>query len=303
MAFKGMGETQLNVDAGTAGSPSVVGDGDTNTGLAWIAGDELSLCAGGAVKAEVTSAGLGVIDGAEATPSVHFSSEADTGTYLYEANVLAISTEGTCRLQIVPDPGPNQRMIIRGILELGGAPATAAGLGGLGGRSGIWYASTPEMQIMPWDGTNTSHEGLHFLPSQIEIGGISRYSTVGIGTSIHTGYRINNQRVQTTDATPTAINTSILLDNYLYLFEAFVVARDEAGVERATYKIIFQAHRQSAGVAVLGTVTTLYSEETNAAMDCTAVVSGNNVIIQGTGLAGVTIAWLATVKASGMKQV
>jgi len=124
-------------------------------------------------------------------------------------------------------------------------------------------------------------------------------------TRNHTGFSgadwiRNTGAVQTTNAVQTTLLVTTLTDNRLYWLEAHVVGRDEAGTERAAYVIRVRAHRQGGGGATVSTVQADWTEETNAGLDATFTVSGNDVRVSVTGLAGTTIDWVCTLGYQGV---
>ncbi len=119
--------------------------------------------------------------------------------------------------------------------------------------------------------------------------------TIGAGTK-HDGYIIADAaEVQTTDATPTTLATLALLDENTYYVEALICAVKSDGTDRASYKIACTAYRTAAGAATLqGGVTIIHASESNAALDATFTVSGNNLLATITGIAAETWEWTNT---------
>lgn len=109
--------------------------------------------------------------------------------------------------------------------------------------------------------------------------------------------------VQTTDATVTTLvdGTFELADNTAYSFRCEVIGR-EGATHRAAYGIMGLFYRQGGGLATQqGTTQTLHTAiETNAGLDATYAVSGNNLLLQVTGLAATTINWTATCNYQGV---
>jgi hypothetical protein len=114
-----------------------------------------------------------------------------------------------------------------------------------------------------------------------------------------TGIVHESAAVQTTDATVTTLYSKTLADDTVYVFDVLVTCRDTAGTERAAYSRRVRAHRESAGVAVLGTIEASYTDETDAGMNCTYTVSTNDIRVSVTGKAGTTINWAAQVTSIG----
>jgi len=96
----------------------------------------------------------------------------------------------------------------------------------------------------------------------------------------------------TTDATPTSAARIVLDDENTYIVKAYVSGVKDDGTDRASYEVIATVYRTGAGTATLqGGVTVVHSQESNAAWDATLVVSGNDIQVQVTGVAGTTIVW------------
>ena len=129
-------------------------------------------------------------------------------------------------------------------------------------------------------------------------GGMTTFTgglTVGAGTK-HDGYIIADAaEVQTTNATPTTLATLALLDENTYYVEALITAVQSDGTDRASYKIACTAYRTAAGAATLqGGVTLIHASESNADLDATFTVSGNNLLATITGIAAETWEWTNT---------
>jgi hypothetical protein len=146
---------------------------------------------------------------------------------------------------------------------------------------------------------------LHATTS-LDTGGFGDFTVTkgGIANRAHIGDFSAGYSVWTTDGyQSTTVDQSVmwsytLADNTAYWFEASVVGRDVAGVERAMYGKKVLVYRQSAGSATIqGTVVNLHSDvETSAGLDATFTVSSDDVNLAITGLAATTINWIATIK-------
>ena len=287
-----LSSNQINAAAGTAALPSVVGDSDTNTGLAWLAGDELSLCAAGAMKAEITGAGLGVSDGAVATPSLHFASDTDTGFYHHGANTIGMSLAGALTTLFIS--GATSRIQAKGYIEVD--------QNSVGNGPGIWFDTTgsnPQLHIMPWNGAHANDRGLTIGDGQI---GIREDKTAVAGQGRVTGWRNRGGATQSASATPKIIFSETLQDEFTYLFEATIVARDEdAGANRAFYRVTTGAHREGGG-AVLTAISAGgdFAVESDSAWACSFGVSSNDIQLNFTGAAGrnveccTSVRWIGT---------
>jgi hypothetical protein len=104
---------------GAVGTPAYNFAGDTNTGMYWVAADQLRFSAGGAQRGRFTTAGLivtgyvsttGIVDiGTQAlgnagdsagTPTYSWSGDTNTGLFTPGADIAAISAGGTERLRV-----------------------------------------------------------------------------------------------------------------------------------------------------------------------------------------------------------
>ena len=120
--------------------------------------------------------------------------------------------------------------------------------------------------------------------------------------SDHVGYyKINEQnfiqvqpRVQTTDASATALFTYTLGTNQLYSVDATVFVRSNS--YRGWYKVAACVYRTSGSATIQGSVVSIGSAENDAGLDATIAVSGNDVQIQVTGIAATTLDWTGFVQ-------
>jgi hypothetical protein len=115
-----------------------------------------------------------------------------------------------------------------------------------------------------------------------------------LAASIIRGNSFQEPTVTTNDTTPTTLFSFALRDNSVYIFKAFVAARDIAGAERAAYERTVRAHREGGG-AVVGSVQDDFTDET-VNMDTTWTTSGNNIILQVTGFGTLDIDWVGQVE-------
>lgn len=103
--------------------------------------------------------------------------------------------------------------------------------------------------------------------------------------------------VQTLNATPTTIATIALTDERVYQFKVMVVSRrsDVVG-KRGAWDLQACAYRESAGSATLqGSIKQNFNNKLGA-MDANISVSGNNVLVQVTGIAAETHEWVAYIE-------
>lgn len=118
----------------------------------------------------------------------------------------------------------------------------------------------------------------------------------------HSGYFLNNGGStvefvplgQTTNATPTTLYSKSLDTNTLASVEATVVCRNAS--YRAFYKLMACVYRTSGSATIQGSVTVVASAENDAGLDATITVSGNDIIVQVTGIAASTIDWSGRVQ-------
>lgn len=127
---------------------------------------------------------------------------------------------------------------------------------------------------------------------QVEISGVQGTGGNGFGS----GLKVSADFTQTTDATATTLHTYDLsiLDDTVWWLEARVVGRKMDGSDNAFYIRQVKAKR-AAGTITLSTIQTPVTDETDAAWDCTFVVSGSDVLLQVTGVAATNIDWECTV--------
>lgn len=103
--------------------------------------------------------------------------------------------------------------------------------------------------------------------------------------------------VQTTDETQTVITSATLLDESIYTFQVDVVGIQNDGSNRASYRIMHTFYRTGGGDATTqGTATLLHAEESDVNWDVELTPNGNDVEINVTGAAGVTINWVCLLK-------
>ena len=98
----------------------------------------------------------------------------------------------------------------------------------------------------------------------------------------------------TTDATPTAINSFAATVGYAYLVDAKIVARQSDGTNRGMWNIQGLFYRQAAGnVTQQGLTNSLTTIRSNTAWDCdfNANTTSQEVEVLCTGVAATTINW------------
>jgi len=102
--------------------------------------------------------------------------------------------------------------------------------------------------------------------------------------------------VQTLDATPTTLATIAITADSSCLIEAHVAAKETStGTTRAGYVVQALVYRIGTGAATRqGTDNSPFTRESTATMDVTITTSGNDAIVQVTGVAATTINWKTT---------
>lgn len=108
-------------------------------------------------------------------------------------------------------------------------------------------------------------------------------------------------RLETTAATATTINTIAIATNTTYMMEAHVRARRTGGAsgtaDDAAAYVVRACYKTATGtVTLIGAVNADYTAESQAAWDCTFVISGSNVLLQVTGAAANTVTWHSTIR-------
>lgn len=97
--------------------------------------------------------------------------------------------------------------------------------------------------------------------------------------------------VNTTTATP-ATSGLTLPTNVVWGVTVTVVARDQASADRAVYQRFALVYRVAGSAVQEGVTQTIGTDiETNAGLDATLSVTGNDVIVTVTGLTSVTFDW------------
>lgn len=292
MAFRGMGETQLFLNAGDVDNPAIAHQGDLDTGMffdsvapsisATVAGVENMACRGsiGAIAVKNIFTNNSSTAG---SPALQFQ-RTDNGFYGINNQAFAATIEGIV--------GPAGFAIVSTVRTLIILP---------GGSTSVACVSA--------SGDNDT--GIHFNPggvNTISVGtaGVQRTHWGASGEIVDapalansTGACRDTGAVQTTDATQTTLHTLTLADNTTYAVSVTVAGRDTAGTERCSYIRYVQAHRQGGGGATISAITTPFSVESDAGLDCTYTVSGNDLRVSITGKAGTTINWSGSIKYIG----
>jgi hypothetical protein len=293
MTFKGIGENQILSSDGTLAAPSIASTNHPDTGLAWDVGgtgaitlsmDGASLMQwnGGAIPFTTTSGRFRVPSGLSGTPGLQIE-DFDWGIFRSSTTYFATVLEGA---------------------ERGWRVGNFGGVGG-------FLVYDPSGSVMSIASVNDFDTGVNWATGgantlSVETAGVERTRWGASGEIVDapalansTGAVSDTGAVQTTDATQTTLHTLTLADNTTYAVSVTVAGRDTAGTERCSYIRYVQAHRQGGGGATISAITTPFSVESDAGLDCTYTVSGNDLRVSITGKAGTTINWSGSIKYIG----
>lgn len=105
----------------------------------------------------------------------------------------------------------------------------------------------------------------------------------------------------TTNAVPTVIFSLPLADETVWTFSAEVQARRSSGIDRGVYERKVMAYREGGG-AILGKQHTPFTDESDAGYNLVWAVSGNDMNLMATGVAGQTVYWSGVIRYQGVKQ-
>jgi hypothetical protein len=96
----------LEVNSGSAATPAITFNGDTNTGLYRIGADQLGIATNGVLRFTLSTTGATVafpVDvplGTAAAPSLTFTGDLNTGIYSSGADVVDVTTGGTAKVRV-----------------------------------------------------------------------------------------------------------------------------------------------------------------------------------------------------------
>jgi len=150
--------------------------------------------------------------------------------------------------------------------------------------------AVPAANILIIHGTDSSQN--------LDAGLIVNGGVVGTGTSNEVDVVVTNRirgTVTTADATPTTLSTFAMgATPGVYNFDIQVVAYDVTDTAGVGYFISGSIRTTGAGGVVVGTPDKITNEEASTTgCDANLIVSGNNAIVQVTGIAAKTINWKA----------
>jgi hypothetical protein len=110
--YSSLGNVQINdtleVNSGSAATPAITFNGDTNTGLFRVGADQLAVTTNGTERIRFDSTGQVelVSLGTAAAPAFTWTTDADTGLYSSAANTLDVTTGGTAKVRFDDTTAP-----------------------------------------------------------------------------------------------------------------------------------------------------------------------------------------------------
>ena len=118
---------------------------------------------------------------------------------------------------------------------------------------------------------------------------------IGAGTKAD-GFRTKAAaELETSTAVQRTCGSFTLVDENVYQITAIVAAIEDDN-NYAGYELKATVYRDGGGATLVGTVTSVHTQETEAAWDATITVNGNDVRISVTGEALTTIQWSSTIQ-------
>ena len=297
MAFLGIGEDQILADDGSVAAPAITAASDPNTGLAFGVGgvDNFSAVAGGIECLRfsdsgstpgrmLTSVPLQPLQGTAALPAIAMAINEDYGFYSRTTSAFGTTLGGVQHGWETGRFGAAQ-FFFAARDEHQTSPVVLCSLGNWNDLdTGISFGTDTSASV----GLFTAGvECLRCAPGSELITHPELANSTGIVN--------DSAAVQTSDATANVtLYSKSIADNTCYVFDVLVTCRDTGGTDRAAYARRVRVHRQGGGVATLGTIEAPYTDETDAAMDCTFTVSSNDLRVSVTGKAA-TINWAASI--------
>ncbi|WP_372809442.1 hypothetical protein [Litorivivens sp.] len=115
------------------------------------------------------------------------------------------------------------------------------------------------------------------------------------------GRNTGHSTLQTTGATPSTVWSLTLPDESAFTVTTEITAKQANSSHRASYRLAALVYRDAGGAATIqGTTQRLIDIESNASWNADIVVSGNDVIVQVTGVAATTIDWTSNTQISSL---
>ncbi len=105
-------------------------------------------------------------------------------------------------------------------------------------------------------------------------------------------------KVSTANATSTVCGSLMLKDDTCCVVEAFVIGRDQAGVERVASIRRALVYRQGAGGAVIEDNGSPFLSRTDLGMNIQFTVQGNDLRVEVVGKVGTNINWKTIIKSA-----
>ncbi len=144
---------------------------------------------------------------------------------------------------------------------------------------------------------NTTHRGLTNNPHATDLGNLGSGTLAELNTALTDAVILGSftGTVTTTDATLTTIATITMPDDTRNTIKAHILARrtDAVTSQGASYERWGNYFRDSGGVATQeGAIYTPFSRDTPNSLNGTINVSGNDVLIQVSGVAASTFDWI-----------
>lgn len=288
--------------AGALATPSYVFAGDLDTGMWSPAANTVNFSAGAVLTLTMTSVSsrfLGVVlgvAGSVGAPAFSFFGDPDTGIINSAADSFAIVTGGVTRVTV------STTTVLSTLVVQGPAGAAAAPTFTFSADTNTgMYGVAPDILLFATGGVErvrfdaVGRVGINVIPA----------SPARLALKDHVAFPGSEGSFTTAGNTITTATVGSLVlfemtlaDNTLYWFEAMIIGRDIAGVQRMFYVRWVRAHRQGGGAATLGTIFTPATDETTAVgFDGTFATDGANAIrVLVTQTGALTVNWCCTVR-------
>lgn len=105
--------------------------------------------------------------------------------------------------------------------------------------------------------------------------------------------------VQTTDDTPTVVDSVTLVDESVCVVRANFIAIEDDGTDRGAYVYTATVYRHGGGATIQGSISTDHEGFSDSNWIAEIVVSGNDVQARVTGVISETIEWHCTIQYMG----
>ena len=130
---------------------------------------------------------------------------------------------------------------------------------------------------------------------------VNSYTNYGVNDFSGLVFQQYAQSVRTTNATVTTAQTLNIPDNSITMVEAHIIGQRTGGSSGAAGDgagyIRYATYKRTGGGAptLIGSVTDVYTAESQAGWDCSLDVSGNTVRVRVTGAANNNVTWNSTI--------